>query len=150
MFTDCYCTQFRRASSAITRIYDDALRPVGIRITQFSLLRALGRLGRATSTELAAELALDRTTISRNVKLLVEARWVDVLDAEDKREKVLCLNQAGLKMIADATPHWARAQQTVEQNTSAFVGSPTEHRLLEALQMVQRAAEAPPRHARAG
>lgn len=144
MFTDCYCTQFRRASSAITRIYDEALRPIGLRITQFSLLRALGRLGQATSTELAAELALDRTTISRNVKLLVEARWVDVVEADDKRERVLSLNKAGLKMIAAATPHWAKAQQTVEKNTKAFLGTPTNHHLLEALQTVQRAAEGPP------
>jgi len=45
MFTDCYCTKFRRASNALTRIYDAALRPVGLRITQFSLLRSLARLG---------------------------------------------------------------------------------------------------------
>lgn len=142
MFTDCYCTQFRRASNALTRIYDDALRPIGLRITQFSLLRALGRLGRATTTELAIELALDRTTISRNVKLLIEAKWVDVVETEDKRERVLTLNKTGLKMIADATPNWAQAQLTIEQNTKAFMSTPTDHRLLEALQTVQQVAAA--------
>lgn len=142
MFTECYCTQFRRASNALTRVYDDALRPVGLRVTQFSLLRALDRLGSATTTELAAELALERTTVSRNAKLLVEARWVDVDDSDDKRERVLSLNRSGRKMIADATPHWARAQASVEQSTKELLGAPSSRRLLQTLQTVQEAADA--------
>lgn len=140
MFTDCYCTQFRRVSNALTRIYDEALRPAGLRITQFSLLRALSRLGEATSTQLAVEVALDRTTISRNVKLLVDAGWVDVKEAADKRERVLLLNKAGRKVIADATPHWAKAQKQVEQGTDKFLRAPSSGQLLQALEGLQEVA----------
>src|ERR1700761_6488857 len=78
MFTDCYCTQFRRSANQLTGIYDEALRPVGLKITQFSLLRAIERLGAATYNEIAAEAALDKTTISRNLKVLINAGWVTV------------------------------------------------------------------------
>jgi DNA-binding MarR family transcriptional regulator len=139
MFTECYCTQFRRASNALTRVYDDALRPVGLRITQLSVLRALARLGQATSTQLAQELSLDRTTISRNVKLLIDANWIDVVEAEDKRERLMSLNRAGLKMIASATPFWLRAQETVEKSAHPYIAPGSRHGLLEALQSVQQA-----------
>ena len=141
MFTDCYCTQFRRASNSLTKIYDDALRPVGLRITQFSLLRALGRLGAATSTQLATEVALDRTTISRNVKLLIDAGWVDVEEAADKRERLLALNKAGQLAIKKAMPYWMNAQRKVEKGTERFMLTPTNDRLLEALEELQATAD---------
>ena len=142
MFTDCYCTQFRRASNALTRVYDAALKPVGLRITQFSLLRSLGRLGEATSTQVAAELALDRTTISRNVKLLIDAGWVDVLDGVgDKRERLLRLNAAGQRMIAEALPYFSNAQKAVEQGTTQFLQVPTHDRLLQTLVNLQQFAD---------
>lgn len=139
MFTDCYCTQFRRASNALTQVYDAALRPAGLRITQFSLLRSLARLGQATSTQVASELSLDRTTISRNVKLLIDAGWVDIVEADDKRERVLSINKAGLKVIADALPYFRKAQATVEQRAKVFVQASTNNRLIEALENLQRA-----------
>lgn len=140
MFTDCYCTQFRRTANALTRIYDDALRPVGLRITQFSLLRGLARLGKATLTELAEEAALDRTTMSRNIKLLIEAGWVDVHPAADKREKLLSINASGHKTIASSMPHWAKAQKAVEAYTKKFIRTPINDSLLRALENLQRAA----------
>lgn len=142
MFTDCYCTQFRRTSNGLTRIYDEALRPVGLRITQFSLLRGLNRLGEATVTELAIEAALDRTTMSRNVKLLVEAGWIEVVPGKgDGREKVLRLNNVGRNVITRATPYWSKAQARVEKYTKEFLKTPTNSRLLEALEKLQEAAK---------
>ena len=142
MFTDCYCTQFRRVANGLTRVYDAALRPVGLRITQFSLLRSLGRLGHATSTQIAAELSLDRTTISRNVKLLIDAGWVDVVEGQvdDKRERILRLNAAGQKMIADALPYFLKAQKTVEEGADKFLEAPNNGRLMQALVNLQDAA----------
>jgi len=141
MFTDCYCTQFRRASNALTQIYDAALKPAGLRITQFSLLRSLARLGQATSTQVGVELSLDRTTISRNVKLLIDAGWVGVVEADDKRERVLAITKAGQKKIADALPYFKKekAQKTVEQGAETFVETSKDNRLLEALENLQRA-----------
>jgi DNA-binding MarR family transcriptional regulator len=138
MYTDCYCTQLRRASGGLTKIYDEALRPQGLRITQFSLLRALDRLGKATLTELADELALDRTTMSRSVKLLIEAGWVDATAGEkDGREKILKLNDRGRKTIQDALPLWSKAQGRVEKHLKKYMKSTANKHLIEAFEALQ-------------
>ncbi|HEX4510070.1 MAG TPA: MarR family transcriptional regulator [Burkholderiaceae bacterium] len=129
----------------LTRIYDEALRPVGLRITQFSLLRSLGRLGLATTTQLADESALDRTTISRNVKLLIESGWVDVAEGgDDKRERFLSLTRSGQKAIARAMPCFQKAQEAVERTSQRSLGGTTSDRLLKALIELQGASEARP------
>ncbi len=143
MYTDCYCTQFRRSANALTRIYDDALRPIGLKITQFSLLRALERLGPSTSTALATEVALERSTISRNAKILIDAGWIDVREgSHDLRERILELSRAGRKKLADALPHWAVAQRQVEQGTEIFMNAESgDHQLISALERLQAQAE---------
>lgn len=141
MFTDCYCTQFRRTSGALTKIYDEALEPAGLRITQFSLLRSLARTGIATITQLAEESALDLTTISRNVKLLVERGWVDVLPGDkDKREKRLNLNEAGKAAVKKAMPQFRKAQNRIEKHMKSYLRGPTEAQLIDALETLQQAA----------
>jgi DNA-binding MarR family transcriptional regulator len=138
MYTDCYCTQLRRASAGVTKIYDEALRLQGLRLTQFSLLRGLGRLKQATLTELADEVALDRTTVSRGVKVLIDAGWVDATAGEtDGREKILKLNDRGRKTIQDAMPLWSKAQARVEKHLKQYVKSPTNKRLIEAMESLQ-------------
>ncbi|GAB7538230.1 MarR family winged helix-turn-helix transcriptional regulator [Burkholderia sp. 3C] len=139
MFTDCYCTQFRRSANALTGIYDDALRPVGLKITQFSLLRALERLEAATYTEVAVEVALDKTTISRNLKLLIDAGWVEVTPEADARVKVARLSKRGAAKLRSAEPYWRRAQKRVEGEVRKFIKGAAKERLLEALESLQRA-----------
>jgi DNA-binding MarR family transcriptional regulator len=140
MFTDCYCTQFRRSANALTSVYDEALRPVGMKITQFSLLRALERLGSATYTEIAAEAALDKTTISRNLKLLIYAGWVDITAEEDARFKIASLSKEGVKVLRRAEPYWKIAQARVEREVQRFMKGPADQSLLEALESVQQAS----------
>ncbi|MFB9268041.1 MarR family winged helix-turn-helix transcriptional regulator [Bradyrhizobium erythrophlei] len=138
MYTDCYCTQLRRASSNFTKIYDDALRPQGLRITQFSMLRGLARLHEATLTALADELALERSTMSRGVKLLIDAGWIDYsAGADDAREKILKLSDRGKKKLQDAMPAWSKAQAKVEAHLKEYVKSSTNKRLIEALESLQ-------------
>ena len=142
IYTDCYCTQVRRASSNFTKVYDEALRPQGLRITQFSMLRGLARLGEATLTALADELALDRTTMSRSVKLLIDAGWVDFsAGEEDAREKILKLSERGKKKLQDATPAWSKAQAKVEKHMQDHVKSTTNRSLIEALEALRIIAE---------
>ena len=142
MFTDCYCTQFRRSANQLTGIYDEALRPVGLKITQFSLLRALERLGTATYNEIAAEAALDKTTISRNLKILINAGWVSVsVDPEqDARYRLARLSKAGVKKLRSAEPYWSVAQRRVEDGVQGFLNGPANKALLDALETLQRVA----------
>jgi DNA-binding MarR family transcriptional regulator len=108
-----------------------------LKITQFSLLRALERLGSATFTEIAVEAALDKTTISRNLKVLIDAGWVKVGSEEDARFKVATLSKEGLKMLRRAEPHWQVAQKQVESEVQKFMKGPASKRLLEALETLQ-------------
>jgi DNA-binding MarR family transcriptional regulator len=138
MFTECYCTQFRRSANALTSIYDDALRPVGLKITQLTLLRGLDRLGSATYNEIATELSLDKTTISRNIKLLIDARWVEVSSDEDARYKLAKLSPAGARVLKEAEPHWRAAQTQVEKELKKYLKGPAKDVLLEALETLQQ------------
>lgn len=139
MFTDCYCTQFRRAANSLTSIYDRALKPVGLKITQFSMLRALERLGSATFTELAKEAALDKTTISRSLKLLVEAGWVSISNEQDARFKVASLSAEGTDKLRQAEEFWRLAQRQVEKEFQDFMVGPVDTGLLKALETIQHA-----------
>jgi DNA-binding MarR family transcriptional regulator len=140
MFTDCYCTQFRRSANRLTGIYDEALRPVGLKITQFSLLRALERLGTATYNEIAEDVALDKTTISRNLKVLINAGWVSVSVAadEDARYRSARLSKEGVKKLRHAEPYWRIAQRRVEDEVQRFLNGPANMQLLEALESLQQ------------
>ncbi|HEY1399699.1 MarR family winged helix-turn-helix transcriptional regulator [Roseateles sp.] len=142
MFTECYCTQFRRSANALTSIYDEALRPIGLKITQLTLLRSLSRLKSATYNEIAAELSLDKTTISRNIKLLIDAGWVDVSGDTDARFKVAQLSPAGVKVLKRAEPHWRAAQKQVETEMTKHLKVPAQAVLLDALEALQRVGAA--------
>jgi DNA-binding MarR family transcriptional regulator len=102
------------------------------------MLRGLARLGEATLTELSDELALDRTTMSRSVKPLIDAGWIDASTGEtDGREKILKLSDRGKKKLHDATPAWSKAQAKVEAHMKQYIKSPTNKRLIEALESLQ-------------
>lgn len=107
----CVCTTLRRATRAITATYDKALEPSGLRITQFSVLRTLARHGPMPVTRLAAKVALERSTMGRNLDLL-ERRGLVTLDVgdTDQRERIVNLTPAGEVAIQDALPRWREIQ----------------------------------------
>lgn len=138
MFTNCYCTQFRRSSRALTRLYDAALKDHGIRITQFSLLRALRRLGgAATFSELAEDVVLDTTTISRNVKVLAANGWVSFQNTDDAREKKIRISNAGAKKIDAATPSWQIAQDQILASAKEIFAARKGDPLIDTLEKLQ-------------
>src|SRR6202171_804248 len=103
--TPCACTTLRRATRAVTAAYDAALAPSGLRITQFSALRTLARLGPLPVTRLAAEAALDRSTMGRNLDPLERRGLVKIkVGNEDHRESVAHLTAAGEAAIDAALP----------------------------------------------
>ena len=110
----CTCTLLRRATRAVSATYDAALAPSGLRITQFSVLRTLARLGPLPITRLAAEVALDRSTMGRNLDPLERRGLVRIEVGEsDQRERVAHLTAAGEAAIRSALPHWREAQASV-------------------------------------
>jgi DNA-binding MarR family transcriptional regulator len=115
----CACGRLRRAARALTQLYDDAMAPSGLRVTQFSLLRTLRQDGPMRISELSARQLIERTALSRNLDPLVERGFVDVSSGRDARTRVAKVTRAGEKALLDATPHWKRAQAQVARMIGA-------------------------------
>jgi DNA-binding MarR family transcriptional regulator len=106
----CLCFALRQASRAVSRLYDEELRGVGLRTTQYSLLRLLARAGQVRQGDLSGLASLDETTLTRNLRPLIDAGWVAVRSGADRREKRVMITEAGTAKLAQARPAWERAQ----------------------------------------
>ena len=113
----CTCSRLRRAARAVTQLYDDALEPVGLRVTQLSLLRTLQRQGTLTHRRARRQrILLDRTALSRNLDPLVERKLVAIVPGRDARTREVTLTRQGVAALAAAAPHWERAQREVTRH----------------------------------
>jgi DNA-binding MarR family transcriptional regulator len=93
--SQCFCTILRETTRRLTAIYDETLADIGVNVAQFNLLRRLERSGPLAITELAGITDLDRTTISRNVKVIERKGLVALEAGEDRRESVVLLTKSG-------------------------------------------------------
>lgn len=106
----CVGTSLRRATRAVTRLYDRELRESGLRSTQFTLLQALEIAGEITQGRLGSILSLDSTTLTRSLQALIEGGWVKETRGDDRRERYLQLTPSGRRKYQEAKPAWRRAQ----------------------------------------
>jgi DNA-binding MarR family transcriptional regulator len=111
----CACGRLRRASRALTQLYDGAMAPAGLRVTQFSLLRTLAREGQQRISRLAESTLLDRTALSRNLDPLIARGLVATVRGRDARTREVALTPAGERALREASPHWRRAQARVRR-----------------------------------
>lgn len=115
----CHCLAARKRARAITRLYEEKLRPLGLRATQFSILAVLSLKGASPVGELAERLGLNRTSLTRSAAVLERNGWVAEADSEDARERLLQLTEAGRRKIAGAFPAWKEAQDLVDRHMAA-------------------------------
>jgi len=116
MADQCLCFRARRVSRALTRIYDEALRPLGIQATQLTLLNAIALTGEegGPMSAIAELLAMDGTTLSRNLQPLERAGLVRVgRHLSDRRVRIARLTPTGRRVIQQALPLWKRAHRQV-------------------------------------
>jgi DNA-binding MarR family transcriptional regulator len=106
----CMCSSFRRASRALTQLYDQALRPLGLRATQFTVLQVLSRAGEVSQGRLGEILAMDSTTLTRTLEILRRRCWITERRGEDRRERWLGLAKAGEAQLNRALPAWEKVQ----------------------------------------
>jgi DNA-binding MarR family transcriptional regulator len=112
----CLCLYVQRAARALARRFDDALRPVGLTQGQFSLLMSLNRPQPPNMKDVASLLAMDRTTLTANLKPLERRRLVAVkVDKDDKRGRRLILTSSGRAVLAAAAPIWLREHAATER-----------------------------------
>jgi DNA-binding MarR family transcriptional regulator len=112
---NCACFNLRKAARAVTQLYDDALRPTGLRVTQFSLLAVLAALRSARMTELAEAAVMDRTTLTRNLALLEREGLIRISEGADARVREVTLTPAAEERLAKAMPYWQKAQDRLTQ-----------------------------------
>ncbi len=129
----CACAEVRRIARKLTSLYDMALAPEKITITQYSLLANIGRTGQLSHTVLADKLGMDRTTLTRNLRPLIKAQWVAVTSGEDRRQHLLQLTAAGKKKVDRSLPLWEKIQRRfiAEIGTQSFQELRTLLRLAE-------------------
>ncbi|HVC44279.1 MAG TPA: MarR family transcriptional regulator [Candidatus Binataceae bacterium] len=122
----CLCLHLQRAARAVARRFDTALRPLGITNGQFSLLMSLNRPEPPTMGNVAALLAMDRTTLTAALKPLEQRGLVTIsVDAADKRNRRLALTREGSAALAKAVPIWKRTHAVLDR----AVGWPNAARL---------------------
>ena len=110
----CTCFRLRKLSRLLSQRYDAALAPAGLNVNQYSILRRAERTPHAVGS-LAVDLGMDRTTLSRDLRPLVDAGWLRVAAAkDDARRKRIVVTAAGRRAIARARPLWRQAQAEVE------------------------------------
>jgi DNA-binding MarR family transcriptional regulator len=109
----CACFTLRKASRAVTQYYDAALQPCNLKVTQFTLLVALMLAGPVPVGILAEQLVMDRTTLTRNIELLIRDGLAEIVPGKDKRTKLLQSTERGRVTLAKAIPLWEEAQSSI-------------------------------------
>ena len=107
----CIAARARMISRAISGVYDEALRPHGLRVSQMNILVAVSHMGSASPGEICRTLLLEKSTLSRDVDRMLERGWLEAFPGRDARSHRLRLTRKGGKLLAEAAPAWRRAQR---------------------------------------
>lgn len=124
----CMCASFRRATRALTQLYDETLRPHGLRSTQFTILQALSLTGEISQGNLSDLLVMDSTTLTRTLRLMFAKGWIQQRAGKDRRERWLQLSAAGQRQFQRASVPWEELQTRLRSR----VGSASWNRWLAA------------------
>ncbi|MFN3230676.1 MAG: MarR family winged helix-turn-helix transcriptional regulator [Alphaproteobacteria bacterium] len=107
----CPSASLKKTSRAVSRYFDDALQPVGLRSGQLVMLMTIAVLERPTYGQLARDLVMDSSTIARSLRPLERDGLIELVSGPDRRRKSVQITADGLDRIRTAMPHWERAQQ---------------------------------------
>ena len=112
----CACNHLRRATRGITQVYDMAMAPSGLKVTQLPILVGLGSNGDTSVTALADAIGLDRTTLTRNLKVLEQRGLIRTVEHDDDaRVRLVALTLEGSRVLAGALERWEEVQAAVEE-----------------------------------
>ena len=115
----CACATARHVARTLTQLYDRALRGSGLEAPQFALLMTLEQQGPCTQAALGQHHALDKTTVSRNVRWLERQGWIRSAPGADRRVRELQLTAEGRRRLAAAKPEWRRAQDQLRSEMTS-------------------------------
>ncbi len=106
----CLCGSFRQSTRALSQVYESALRPTGLRATQFTVLQALSITGEVTQSRLGEILGIDSTTLTRTLEIMLRKGWIEARRGDDRRARWVQLSPAGQKQFHRAHPAWEKVQ----------------------------------------
>src|SRR5712691_3054847 len=129
----CVCNTLRMVTRAVTQLYDDVLRPSGLRVTQFSILATIARLGQVNLKVLEDTLAIDQTTLTRSLNLLERDGVIERVPHPDGRIKAMRLTSKGRRALEVARPLWAQAQDKVLRELGTKAWADAQRRLTHLL-----------------
>ena len=133
----CIGVRMRLLNRVVTRIYDDALRPLGMKTSQLNILVVTARLGLARPAQISSRLKMEISTVSRNVDRMRARGWIEVIDDEkDARAHQLRLSVEGQRLLEEAKPAWEEAQQKVKD----LLGKPGVEAVVSAAEKVRAMA----------
>jgi len=108
---DCIAVRLRVLNRVVTKVYDDALRPLGLKVSQLNILVVAAKLGLARPAQVCDLLQLDASTLSRTVERMRGKGWLEVVPGEDARTQPFRLTTQGMRLLARAVPAWEAAQR---------------------------------------
>src|SRR5215475_7764069 len=111
----CIAVRLRLLNRVVTNLYDDALRPLGLKVSQLNILIVTAKLGLARPARVCEILHLDTSTLSRNVERMRAHGWLEVVPEEDARVQPFRLTGQGKRLIEKAFPAWQHAQRQAEK-----------------------------------
>jgi DNA-binding MarR family transcriptional regulator len=112
----CACNQLRRATRAVTQLYEIGMAPSGVKVTQLPILVALGSEGDLPITRLAGALSLDRTSLTRNLGVLEARGLIRIVEHEDDaRVRMVSLTRDGARVLSGALASWEEMQNVVQE-----------------------------------
>jgi DNA-binding MarR family transcriptional regulator len=111
----CNCSSLRSATRALSLAFDEVLRPSGLRVTQFWILSRASAVGEMPLSELANLMAMDRTTLGRNLRPLEREDLIQVKVGTDRRERLISITATGRKALARTMPLWEDVHRRFEQ-----------------------------------
>ena len=111
----CIAVRLRLLNRVVTNLYDDALRPLGLKVSQLNILVLTAKLGLARPAQVCDLLQLDTSTLSRNVERMRAQGWLEVVPDEDARTQPFRLSAQGKRLIEKAIPAWEEAQRQASE-----------------------------------
>ena len=109
----CKCLKMRMASRIATQFYDKKLKPIKIKITQFTILSIIASSNNKTVSSLSSELLMDRTTLTRSLDILIKQKLIKNIKSTDARERIVQLTTQGQVVLEQAIPLWKEAEEEI-------------------------------------
>lgn len=121
---ECIAVRLRLINRAVTNIYDDALRPFGLKVSQMNILVLVSLRESLRPSEIGEVLQIDRSTLSRNIERMISRNWLEIIDDEDARAQPVRMTKVGNKLLKNISSAWEEAQaQVTELMGDEFIAS---------------------------